>query len=149
MIIKDILKRVYTLKQDKEETPATVSIEEHNKIKQVLKESNAKVQSLTEENKSVTEKLNTLQSDYRRDIITALHEGCYFKSTEDKKSSIDSFTKSKMSFEEIKTHLDQVRYYLIKSGYAVEQGISTKLPQRNGQEQEQKKQGMIKISFIE
>ena len=124
------------LTETKEETIQTVSIEEFNKIKQALEESNAKVASLTkvnetvtEENKSVTEKLNTLQSEYRKDKVASLHEGCYFKSDEDKAGSIDSFTKSGMTYEEINKHLDQLRH--IKSG-----NVETKLPQKSASVEE-------------
>jgi len=125
-MIKEALRRVYRflVTIDSEEPVETVPIEEYNKVKQALEQVDAKVQSLTKVNETVTEELNTLQSKYRYDIVTALHECCRFKSQDDKKASIDSFTKSKMSFEEISTFLEQLRH--IKG---VEYG--TKLPQKS------------------
>ena len=114
----------------------TVSIEEHNKVKQALetittenaalKQSNAQ---LAKEEDSLRKEFESLKAQNRFQIVAAYHEGCYFKNDEAKKASIESFTKSKMDFLEIATFLNQLRS-LSKSG-SIELKQETKLPQRS------------------
>jgi hypothetical protein len=117
-MIKQFLQRIFNL----------VSKEEYNIVKQDLKEANTIIASLSEINKSLTELKNkkkdrdTLEEGFRYDMIRHLHEGIYFKSEQERKNSIESFAKSKMSFEEITTHLNQVRNF--RSG-------TTKLPEKS------------------
>jgi hypothetical protein len=92
MIVKDPLGRVYP----------TVSIQEYNKLKLALEQAKA-------ENE-------VLKTQYRKDVISALHEGCNLKD-EDRNRSIESFTKSKMNFEEIKSHLDHLRDSIPKKSH--------------------------------
>jgi RNA-binding protein YlmH len=117
-MIKGIVQRIFNL----------ISKEEYNRLKQELDEVNTKIVSLTEINKSLTEMKDkkkdrdTLEEGFRYDMISHLHEGIYFKSNEEKNKSIESFAKSKMSFQDITTHLNQVRSF--RSGT----NTTTKLP---------------------
>ena len=128
--MSDLLERVYRflVNPSKEKVESQISIEEHNKTKQALEEANAKIASLTEINKSFTEMKenkkdrDTLEEGFRYDMIRHLHEGIYFKSEQERKDSIESFAKSKMSFDEITWHLNLVRNF--RSGMN-----TTKLPQ--------------------
>ena len=76
----------------------------------------AKIEHLTEINRELTEEkenllkeIDSLKTQHRKEIITALHEGV-FADNDKRNWSIEVFTKSKMTIEEIKLHLDQIRY---------------------------------------
>jgi len=127
-MIKEVLQRVYKflVTIDSEEQVETVPIKEYNKVIQAL---DIKIQSLTEETKTVTEKLNTLQSNYRHDVIAAMHDSCWwFKTLEERSNSIDSFNRSNMTFQDISEILNQIRDQLLHI-----KGIQreTKLPQKS------------------
>jgi cupin superfamily acireductone dioxygenase involved in methionine salvage len=140
-MIKHILERVYrflvTIDSDSEsdqkvdeETPQQqVSIEEYNKAKKELEQVNAKVETLED----------SLKEEHRYDIIAAMHEGIdFFKNEEDyKKASVESFAKSNMTIDEIKTHLAQVRRLNNRSST-----VTTKLPQKSIQDDK-------RVSFID
>jgi len=123
-MIKEVLQRVYRflVTIDSEEQVETVPIEEYNKVKHALAVLEIYLSSLTEMKENKKDR-NTLEEGFRYDMIRHLHEGIYFKSAEEKNKSIESFAKSKMTFEEITIHLNQVRSFRSEN--------TTKLPQKS------------------
>ena len=119
----------------KEETKLeTVSFDQHDQVKRQLAKATAKNAALSkvntalaEENEKLIQKLNTLESD-RKHVIEVLHQGINFSDL-DREASVQSFTKSGMSFEDIATHLEQVRR--VKGVRMGTSNRETKLPQRS------------------
>lgn len=135
--IKDVLKRVLSTRTKPKEV-VTVPIEEYNKIKQALKQTNAKVKSLcediklvTEEKENLTKDYDTLKANHRKDIIQSIHEFCNFTSDEIKNRSIESLTKSNLTIDQIKDYLVPL-FFKKGSGARQQQGTTTtKFPQRS------------------
>jgi uncharacterized NAD-dependent epimerase/dehydratase family protein len=111
-----------------------VSIKDIHEAKKSLEEAGGINYIGTNKNKNKSRSVT--EEKYRHDIIASLHEGIdIFKDDEFKKASIESFAKSKMSIEEIKTHLDQVRELHLNSNNRIHGSVQrereTKLPQKN------------------
>lgn len=102
---------------DNTEGSKTVSLEEYEKVKKANEELQAKVDSLNNVNKTVSEEntsfkqsLDNLQNEFRRDKIASLIEGCYFKDDETKKANLESFAKSGMTYDEITKIIEPLRH---------------------------------------
>jgi hypothetical protein len=89
--------------------PPTLTVkEELEKVQRERDEYKAKVaalegtnQQVSEENKSLSASLNSLQGEYRKDKVTALLSAVFYKTDEERSKAIESFTKSNMSYDEI------------------------------------------------
>ena len=130
MTIKDVLKRLFFTFTNRQSEKCKCK---HGEIRQVsIKDIHEAKKSLEEaggiEFRSNLKSKSVTEEKYRHDIIASLHEGIdIFKDNELRKASVESFAKSKMAIEEIKTHLDQVR-----SMQHVQHGTTaTKLPQKS------------------
>jgi len=139
MIIKYLKRLFSTSRQNKKYKGGRAirqgSIKEFKKVKQELEEAGGICNANANTKKSAAEEeknkdYDALKERHRYEIIESLHEGIdVFKDDEFRKASIESFAKSKMSIEDIKTHLDQVRL-VNNSSRRIGGSVQTKLPQK-------------------
>jgi hypothetical protein len=133
-MIIEFLKRLFSGKSEKykgENQIRQVSIKDIHEAKKSLEEVGG-IEYRTNQSKNKQESRSVTEEKYRHDIIASLHEGIdVFKDDEFRKASIESFAKSKMTIDEIKTHLDQVRD--LNSNNRIHRSVQTqtKLPQKS------------------
>jgi hypothetical protein len=89
-----------------------ISNEEVEKIQRERDELKAKVAALegtnnklTEENKTVSASLDSLKGEYRKDKVSSILSGVFYKTDEDRNAAVESFTKSGMAYEDIEKHV--------------------------------------------